>query len=444
VGNMEEEDKILVVDDEAKIRELVCRALEGRTLDTAATADEARSKLSDARLVLLDLKLAGDDGMELLNEFRENRPEVPVIIMTAFASIESAVSAMKAGACDYITKPFSSLDDLRLKVDRALREAKLEIENRKLRNLLIEQDSFEEMIGGSALMNKVYNMIDRVADGESTILIEGESGTGKELVARAIHRRSSRQKKSFIEINCAAIPENLLESELFGYEKGAFTGAYKQKKGLFETAQGGTVFLDEIAEMPKELQVKLLRVIEEKSFTRLGGTSLTRIDSRIIAATNRDLKQAVKNGEFREDLYYRLAVIQIALPPLRDRVGDLEKLFKFWVPNVTFEKEAWEIIMSYNWPGNVREVKNFVERINQLGIKRVTVSDLPDDFSGSTSGSLRISGSLVEMVDSYERSIIKQVLEDSNGVRIDAANRLGVTRQALQYKLEKYGLDWKK
>ena len=324
---MEEEDKILVVDDEAKIRELVCRALEGRTLDTAATADEARSKLSDARLVLLDLKLAGDDGMELLNEFRENRPEVPVIIMTAFASIESAVSAMKAGACDYITKPFSSLDDLRLKVDRALREAKLEIENRKLRNLLIEQDSFEEMIGGSALMNKVYNMIDRVADGESTILIEGESGTGKELVARAIHRRSSRQKKSFIEINCAAIPENLLESELFGYEKGAFTGAYKQKKGLFETAQGGTVFLDEIAEMPKELQVKLLRVIEEKSFTRLGGTSLTRIDSRIIAATNRDLKQAVKNGEFREDLYYRLAVIQIALPPLRDRVGDLEKLF---------------------------------------------------------------------------------------------------------------------
>ncbi len=427
---------ILVVDDEVRIRALVCRALEGRSLATASTADEAREKFPSAGLVLLDLRLAGDDGMDLLREFHENRPTVPILIMTAFASIESAVEAMKRGARDYITKPFSSLDELRFTVDRALREARMEEENRELRSLLVEQDTFEDMIGGCEAMKRVYALIERFAASDSTVLITGESGTGKELVARALHRRGPRRDKPFVEINCAAIPQTLLESELFGYERGAFTGAVRRKKGLLETASGGTVFLDEIGEMPTALQAKLLRAIEEKSFMRLGGTSPTRIDPRIIAATNRDVKEAVAQGMLREDLYYRLAVIQVEIPPLREREGDLMRLIHAWLPEVSFEADALEALQSYAWPGNIRELRNVVERLKHHGTRTVRRVDLPGAFQ-PVDEAPAAPGSLPEKVAAFERDLIREALRACDGSRTDAARRLGISRQSLQYKLEK-------
>jgi two-component system NtrC family response regulator len=429
---------ILVVDDEARIRELVTRALEGRAVIAAGSAAEARERFAEADLVLCDLRLGGDDGMELLAEFRAARPEMPVIIMTAFASIESAIEAMRRGARDYITKPFLSLDALRLVVDRALAESALQRENERLRDLLVRQDRFEEMIGASAPMRRLYELIDRVARGETTVLVTGESGVGKELVARALHRRSPRAARPFFEINCAAIPETLLESELFGFERGAFTGANRAKRGLFEASTGGTLLLDEIAEMPTGVQAKLLRAIEEKSFIRLGGMNTVHFDARIIASTNRDLKQAIKKGAFREDLFYRLAVIEIAVPPLRDRPGDLARLLGAFLPDRPIEAEALAILEDYRWPGNIRELRNFCDRVKGLGLERVACDDLPVEMRAprAEAGSRK----LPDLVGAYERDLIVTALRECGGSISDAARKLGVSRQSLQYKIEKFDL----
>lgn len=441
-----EKPKVLVIDDEARIRELVVRALDGRNVVAVATPEEARNHMP-AAVALLDLRLGESDGMKLLDEFRADFPAVPIIIMTAFATIESAVEAVKRGAHDYVTKPFSSLDDLRLRVDRVLEAVRLRSDNEALRSLLLEQDRFEEMIGGSDAMRKIYALLSSVAENDATVLITGESGTGKELVARAIHRRSHRSRKPFLEINCAAIPDTLLESELFGYEKGAFTGAYRTKKGLFESAPGGTILLDEIGEMPIGLQVKLLRTIEEKTFTRLGAVSPIKIDVRILSATNKDLREAVRAGTFREDLYFRLAVMHLDLPPLRDREGDVIRLLAALLPDVPVAPEAMKILSEYSWPGNVRELKNFVERVKGSNLKKIELTDVETLLSVGKK-SLRTStregkeGSLPELVESYEKDMILSALKDANGSRTEAAARLGLSRQALQYKLEKFRIDY--
>jgi DNA-binding NtrC family response regulator len=435
-----EEPLILVADDEARIRELVCRALEGRCTEACSNAEEVRENADRASLLLLDLRLGADDGMELLAELREKRPELPIVIMTAFASIESAVEAMKRGATDYLTKPFGSLDELRLVVDRALAVDRLRRENDDLRRLLADQDRFEEMIGGSETMKRLYELISRIAPGDGTVLITGESGTGKELVARAIHRRSPRVSRPFIEINCAAIPETLLESELFGHEKGAFTGAVRLRRGILESAAGGTVFLDEIGELTPALQAKLLRAIEEKRFHRLGSSTAIRVDVRIVAATNRNLAEGIQHGTFREDLFYRLAVLQIEVPPLREREGDVVRLLKEMLPATPIDALALDALLAHPWPGNIRELKNFTERVRGLGLARVTLADLPPGFRESRASAGKNEGSLPDRVGSFEKDLILEALKDSKGSRTAAARRLGVTRQALQYKLEKYGI----
>lgn len=433
---------VLVADDEAGIRDLLVRALEGRRVEAVSTAAEVRERAADASLVLLDLRLGADDGMALLEELRGSHPGLPVVIMTAFASIESAVEAMRRGARDYLTKPFASLDALRLLVDRVLAERELERENESLRRLLVEQDRFEEMVGASPPMKAVYNLVDRLAPNDSSVLITGESGTGKELVARALHRRSPRRARPFLEINCAAIPGTLLESELFGYERGAFTGAHRQKRGLLETAAGGTVLLDEIGELPLELQSKLLRVLEDKRCTRLGATTSVSLDVRILAATNRDLAAAVRAKTFREDLYYRLAVLVIEVPPLRQREGDVLRLLAEFLPGVTFDPDALQALVDYPWPGNIRELKNFAERTRALGVERVSASDLPTSFRATAVpyGRPAQNVDLPSLVEAYERGLIEAALREAGGQRTEAARRLGISRQALQYKLEKYGI----
>ncbi|RMH54044.1 MAG: sigma-54-dependent Fis family transcriptional regulator [Candidatus Hydrogenedentota bacterium] len=438
---------ILVVDDEESVRKLVARALQGRDLLFAGTAEEAREKYPRADVVLLDLKLGDASGMDLLEEWSAEEPRKPVIIMTAMASISSAVEAMKKGARDYLQKPFPSLDELRLAVDRAVAERRLELENIRLRELLVEQDRFEEMIGASPAMRRIYEMVDRVAATNATILITGESGTGKELVARAIHRRSDRRKKPFVEINCAAIPHELLESELFGHERGAFTGAVRRKQGLLERANGGTVFLDEIGEMPLDLQAKLLRVMDSRGFLRVGGTDLITVNLRFIAATNRNLETAVARKRFREDLFYRLAVITIDLPPLRKRKGDIPLLLAEFLPGVEIEPEALELLKRYPWPGNIRELKNIAERIKILDRTTVGPDDLPQAIRGESREKAGLGDAgyaeekdLPARLREFEKGILEEALARERGSRARAARRLGITRQSLQYKLEKYGL----
>ncbi len=433
---------VLIADDEAGIRDLLVRALEGRRVKAVGGADEVRAAAPEASLVLLDLRLGADDGMALLEELQATYPDLPVVIMTAFASIESAVEAMRRGAHDYLTKPFASLDGLRLLVDRVLEESALRSENRVLRGLLTDQDRFEEMVGASPPMQELYNLVSRLAPNDSAVLITGESGTGKELVARALHRRSPRRKRPFLEINCAAIPATLLESELFGYERGAFTGASRQKRGLLETANGGSVLLDEIGELPVELQSKLLRVLEDKKCTRLGGTTPIALDVRILAATNCDLVKAVKDRTFREDLYYRLAVLVLVIPPLREREGDVVRLLREFLPGTTFSASAFQRLQDYAWPGNIRELKNFAERARSLGLTAVDDDDLPEAMRQARGIPASDPTDLPGMVEAYERGLIEKALRESDGQRTEAARRLGISRQALQYKLEKFRIDW--
>jgi len=445
---------ILVVDDEKDI----CKALsillskEGYAVREAYNGEEALELLAKENfdLVMTDIKMEKKDGFEVLREAQKISPGTPVIMMTAFASVGSAVEAMRAGAADYITKPFIN-DEIRLTIRRILESNRLQMENLILRQELSQRPAaFSHIIGSSDAMQKVFVMMEKVIPSKSNILITGESGTGKGLVAQAIHEAGPRKDKPFISINCGAIPENLLESELFGHKKGSFTSAVEDKKGLITMANGGTLFLDEIGELPSALQVKLLHVIQTKELTPVGDTRVITVDIRIIAATNADLTQRVKEGRFREDLYYRLNVIELKMPPLRDRRDDIPVLIKHYLD--AFNKEAGKAIkdvdyeamqsmLAYDWPGNIRELRNTLERAVVLADGEViTIHDLTDKFrtldvEGVSSSSLR------QALDDFERDYVKRSLAESKGNKEATAAKLGIDLATLYRKLKKLKIE---
>ena len=444
--------KILVVDDEAIIRESLRDWLAdaGYEVFTAENGSKALELIEKEKLgiVIADLVMPGMDGIELMKKAKEIQPSIEVIIITAYASIPTAIAAMKEGAYDYIEKPFCP-ERAELLIQKLAEHRKIVEENLSLRQRLEERHHFESIITKSSKMQRVIELIKVVAKSNATVLITGESGTGKELVARAVHSHSPRMGRPFVAVSCGALPESLLESELFGHEKGSFTGAYAQKKGKFEFANRGTLFLDEVGEMSGNIQVHLLRVLEEKEFTRVGGNEPIKVDVRVISATNKDLKRAIANGEFREDLYYRLNVVTIELPPLRERKEDIPLLAqhflnKFALENdkeVTgFSPEATKSLLDYDWPGNVRELENAVERgvILAKG-SLVTVADLPQE-SASLARSVPIGRALREV----ERNHILSVLNGTGGNYSEAARVLGITRMTLYNKAREYSLNVKK
>jgi two-component system response regulator PilR (NtrC family) len=449
---------ILVVDDEESMREFLTIMLhrEGYEVDAAADGVQAVARLKDQGydLVISDIKMPRFNGLELLSHIKERFPETVVIMITAFSTTEEAVEAMKQGAYDYITKPFKN-EEIRLIVQNALERKVLRQENIELKKELGRRYSFGGLIGKSKGMQEVYDLIQKVAGSKVNVLITGESGTGKELVARAIHYNSDRRDWPFVAINCGAIPENLLESELFGHEKGSFTGAVQQKAGLFEVASRGTVFLDEIGELPAMMQVKLLRVLQEQEFRRVGGTRDVRVDVRLIAATNKDLEAEVGGGAFREDLYYRLNVIRVLLPALRERRGDIPLLIEHFYQKLTGKKdvvvseEVMRRLLDYHWPGNVRELENIVERCVVLGQEEeLSGACLPPQLQNS---GLSANGSLSEIpetgldLDAYlggiEKDILLKALDKTGGVRKKAAELLGITFRSIRYRLAKFGID---
>ena len=453
-------EKILVVDDDANVRGVITAYLELANYEVSAARDgeEALGMLdcSTFDAVLTDLKMPGMDGVSLLKAIRELQFDMVGIIVTGFASVETAVLAMKAGAFDYITKPIN-MDELLLTLRKGLEFKRLRKENLSLRKELKKKYSFEGIVGDSDAMQKVYSLIEKVADSDSTVLVLGESGTGKELVARTIHYNSSRSDKPLVPINCGAIPESLLESELFGHEKGAFTGAYSARAGRFELANCGTIFLDEIGDMSPSLQVKLLRVLQERQFERVGGTKTIKVDVRVITATNQDLEKAVVEKKFREDLYYRINVIPITVPPLRERVGDVPLLVNHFLDVFSRKKgkriegisdEAMSLLLAYQWPGNVRELENLVERM--IILKRdgvINVSDLPDKFASVRERAVLNTVIIPEqginlesLVNEFENKLITQALEKAAGVKSKAAHLLQMNRTTLVEKMKKKGL----
>ena len=448
--------RILIVDDESSLREVLSIMLhrEGYQVDTAIDGAQAAARLRDHSydLVISDIKMPRMNGLELLRHIKERTPETVVLMITAFSTSDEAVEAMKQGAFDYITKPFRN-EEIRLIVKNALERRELRQENLALKEELGKRYSFEGLIGKSKAMQDVITLIRKVAASPVKILITGESGTGKELVARAIHYQSERREQPFVPINCGAIPENLLESELFGHEKGSFTGAVKQKDGLFETAAGGTIFLDEIGELPQLMQVKLLRVLQENEFRRVGGTKPIKVDVRVIAATNRRLEDAVVDGSFREDLYYRFNVIRIDLPPLRNRREDIPIMIDwFWErftghQGVQVDEDAMRRLIDYHWPGNVRELENVVERATVLGHQgKITLDCLPPNLLTGVAGGVSPLTEIPETgldLDAYlgeiEKEILLKALARTNGVRKTAAELLGITFRSIRYRLAKFG-----
>lgn len=447
---------ILVVDDEKSLRRVVQVHLEqrGYRVSTAENAADALVQMSRNRfaLVLTDLRMPGRSGLELLKEVRRLYPDTAVIVFTAFGTVENAVEAMQGGAYHYVTKPIN-YDELMIVVERALEHTRLVEEVSQLRETLEQRFGFESIIGRSGALKAVVDIAARAARTSSTVLIEGETGTGKELLARAIHVASPRKDGPFIAINCGAIPRDLLESELFGYRKGAFTGAVENKQGKVEAADGGTVFLDEIGEMPLELQVKILRLLQEGEMQKIGAVEPSKVDVRIVAATNRNLRRMAEEGEFREDLYYRLAVIPMTLPPLRERGGDVPELVRhFWRKtteklgreNLVLPDRLLSVFSSYHWPGNIRELQNVVERIAVLSRgPEITEEDLPDALRREQSvvDSLRfeLPPNAISL-DAVERELIVRALERFNGNQTKAAQYLGLTRKTLIYRMEKHAL----
>jgi DNA-binding NtrC family response regulator len=455
---------ILIADDEAQNRDYLSEILseEDYTVATAADGKEALAKLSQDHfhVVLTDLQMPEIDGLGVIRHLIENRLNCIGIIYTGYGSVKTAVDAMKLGAFDYITKPFKA-DEIKVVIRKALDHLALQEENSYLKQQLKARYKFENIIGTSENMQKVFGLIDKVAATDSTVLVLGESGTGKELVARALHYNSPRSQNAFVPVNCGAIPEELLESELFGHEKGAFTGAFRARIGRFELANGGSIFLDEVSEMSPNLQVKLLRVVQEREFERVGGVKSVKTDVRIIAATNRNLEEEVEQGRFREDLYYRLNVIPINLPPLRERRDDIPLLVKHFLakygtdrnPSLTgFGKKAMNLLMQYRWPGNVRELENLVERMVVLceGTE-VEPGDLPDKIlaAGHAQGPSGLVGidlpelgiDLSSAVNEFEKNIIIQALNRSNWVKNRAAKLLNVNRTTLVEKIKKQKLE---
>jgi len=452
---------ILIVDDEDAIRHALERYLSdiGYKVFAAANADEA-IKIMDGEVVdlaLVDLVMPGMDGIGLVREMKVRDPDVVVIIMTAYGTITSAVNAIKAGAYHYITKPFE-LDDVSSLVAAAIEHKRLKEENRYLKKQLKTKYKFENIVGTSEPMMAVFSLIEKVADTDSTVLILGESGTGKELVARAIHYNSKRGSKPLITVNCGAIPETLLESELFGYVKGAFTDAYTTREGKFDAANGGSIFLDEIGDMSLKLQVKILRVLQDKRFEPIGSTKSHEVDVRIIAATNQDLELLVKNGRFREDLYYRLNVIPIRIPPLRERKSDIPLLVHHFLERIRTEEgrqvdgisdEAMRALIEYNWPGNVRELENLIERMSIMKTGgKIELSDLPEQIVKKCDAPLNASAhtdgeviSLKDAVSEYEAGLIRHALEKSGGNKNKAAKLLCINRTTLIEKIKRLGIE---
>jgi two-component system NtrC family response regulator len=447
--------RILIVDDEKNYL-VVLNALlggEGHQVITAPGGGRAAALIDEDEpdLVITDMRMPGMTGLELIQKVKPQHPDMPILVMTAFGTVENAVEAMKAGASDYISKPFKN-QELLLTVDRALKMRRLLTQNRLLREELTGEKGFSEIIGHSKALKHVFSLVEKVAATKATVLLTGESGTGKELIARAIHSRSLRAEEPFVPVNCMALTETLLESELFGHEKGSFTGALARRKGRFELADGGTLFLDEVGEIALSLQVKLLRVLQERTFERVGGSHSLSVDVRIVTATNKDLNEAVKDGEFREDLFYRLNVVQIDLPPLRQRKEDLPDLVAHFVkkyagemgrPAPRVSSEAMERIYDHAWPGNVRELENALERAVILAGSEITPRDLPLeglDGEGESGLTLPRGMTITQAVEELELRMIQRALAENNGVAAHAARALGVTKSNLAYKMKKYGL----
>src|SRR6204780_1518985 len=439
---------ILVIEDEEKQRRVVGLHLASADYEVkaAGTAEEGWKLAGDVDLILTDLKLPGMDGLELLEKLRGQNSHTPVIVMSAFGTVENAVEAMKRGAVDFLPKPFS-LDHLSVVVEKALEVSNLRHENRELREALGQRYQFENIIGTSPAMQEIFATIMRVAPPRATVLLAGETGVGKDMIARAIHQHSPRKDRPFVKINCTAIPENLMESELFGYEKGAFTGAIISKPGKFEQADTGTVMLDEIGDVPPSVQVKLLRVLQEREFERLGSNRTQQTDVRVIAATNVDLRAALEQGTFREDLYYRLNVVPMDIPPLRDRKEDIPYLVQHFAKkfNGEISDGAMERLMSYHWPGNVRELENVIERSVLLAQgPRVEAGDIRIDTTGRSRPATTTTDQFLPegmTLDAYEQSIIREALKRADGNKSQAARLLGLTRNALRYRLAQMGIE---
>jgi DNA-binding NtrC family response regulator len=449
-----EKASILIVEDEPKMRRLLELQLADEGF-VALTAPDAETGLQLLRkngfdLVVTDFKMPGMSGLEFLHEIRGIDANLPVIIMTAYGTVESAVDAMKAGASDYVLKPFS-LAELVLVIRKELATHELRQENRDLREALGRRYEYKNIIARSDKMQAVLALVERVAPTNSTVLLGGESGVGKDMIARAIHEHSNRASGPFVKINSTAIPENLLESELFGYEKGAFSGANTSKQGKFELANRGTLFLDEIGDVPPAIQVKLLRVLQDREFERLGGTKTLKVDVRLVAATNRDLRAALEDGTFREDLYYRLNVVAIDIPPLRDHKEDIPALANFFLEKSARESSkpvqgltpaAMKLLMDFRWPGNVRELQNVIERGVTLSSEHVLdVRDIHLD-SMAPRRSAETAPVLPEgmTLDQWEEEMIREALNRANGNKSQAARSLGLSRNALRYRLSKIGV----
>ena len=444
---------ILLVEDDRNTRNGIAKLLRYK-YDITIAEDGVRGinilKKNNFDLVVTDIQMPGAGGMEILQETLKKTPQPPCILITAYGSIESAVDAIKAGAYDFISKPVN-IDTMEHVFERAIESKGLKEENRRLKERLDDKFGIENIIGKSSKMNYVFEMVKQIAPAKTTILITGESGTGKELIAQAIHTCSGR-KGAFIPVHCAALPANLLESELFGHEKGAFTGATEQRTGRFESADKGSIFLDEIGEIDQSTQVKLLRVIESKIFERVGGSVSITVDSRIITATNRNLKEMVKNGEFREDLYYRLNVLNVELPPLRERKKDIPLLVNSFIDHFAEEngkkisgisEEVLKVFNSYDWPGNIRELRNCIERMVVLSREEILqINSIPLDIREIVSPELVSNFLSFDSlnIENNEKRLIIQALDESNGNKTAAADKLGISRRTLHRKINEYGL----
>jgi DNA-binding NtrC family response regulator len=449
---MKQAPLILIAEDEDLMRAILSRLLEdaGYRVALTASAEEALEKFAteDVSLILTDIRMSGMDGLSLLDRIKDLDEEALVIVMTAYSSVDSAVAALRKGAYDYITKPFVN-EDLLQSVKNGIRQRELFRENRALRRELDHRYSFSEIIGTSDALQRVFRLVEKVAATTTNILIQGESGTGKELIARAIHHNSPRSERPFVAMNCGALPETLLESELFGYTKGAFTGAVANKLGLFRSAEGGTVFLDEIGEITQAMQVRLLRALQEHEVTPIGSSTPVQFDARIICATNRDLEKEVAEGRFREDLFYRLNVIEVHLPPLKERREDIPLLVRNFVtrtareqqqPEKRVQPEAMAALINYQWPGNIRELQNAIERAFTLSADEIDLESLPPRIRHSAQGQLamRDPDGLRPTLEEVERRYIFETLAGVNQDKARAANILGIDLSTLYRKLKRY------
>ncbi|GFE61295.1 sigma-54 dependent transcriptional regulator [Geobacter sp. AOG2] len=449
--------RILIVDDELSMREFLAILLEreGYQVAVAANAEEALGQIDGSLfdLVISDVQMPGLNGIDLLARIKQTAPDTAVLMVTAFTAADQAVEAMKLGAYDYISKPFKN-EEIKILISKALEKQGLKRENTILRQEVAHRDGFCGIIGKSARMRELFDMIQKVASSQSSVLILGESGTGKELAARAIHECSPRKAKPFVAVNCGAIPESLIESELFGHKKGAFTGAVADRPGLFEQAEGGTLFLDEIGELPLLLQTKLLRVLQEREFRRVGDAKVYKADVRVLTASNRDLDEDIKNGGFREDLYYRINVVQIVMPPLRERIEDIPLLVEHFCRKLhpdtpaSVSPGALKALMNYGFPGNIRELENIVERSLILDSELISEGNLPKQVAAGRAPCLSADvtipdeGMFLEpLLENLERQYLLKALEKTGGAKKKAAELLGMSFRSFRYRLAKLGMD---